>query len=45
MSIPGVEALLKQLNNDQAVGRNWVTKFIHRHPDGMSPDSQVRTVN
>ncbi|KJZ68105.1 hypothetical protein HIM_12504 [Hirsutella minnesotensis 3608] len=28
-----VEALLKQLNNEQTVGRNWVTKFIHRHPE------------
>ncbi|KAM4060889.1 DDE superfamily endonuclease [Hirsutella rhossiliensis] len=28
-----VEALMKQLNNDRTVGRNWVSKFINRHPD------------
>ncbi|KJZ69952.1 hypothetical protein HIM_10660 [Hirsutella minnesotensis 3608] len=28
-----VEALLKQINNEQTVGRNWITKFIHRHPE------------
>ncbi|KAM4058227.1 DDE superfamily endonuclease [Hirsutella rhossiliensis] len=26
-----VEALMRQLNNEQTVGRNWVSKFIHRH--------------
>ncbi|KAM4058179.1 DDE superfamily endonuclease [Hirsutella rhossiliensis] len=25
--------LLKQLNNERTVGRNWVSKFINRHPD------------
>ncbi|XP_044714703.1 tc5 transposase DNA-binding domain-containing protein [Hirsutella rhossiliensis] len=28
-----VEALMKQLNNERTVGRNWVSKFINRHPD------------
>ncbi|KAM4058571.1 helix-turn-helix, psq domain-containing protein [Hirsutella rhossiliensis] len=28
-----VEALIKQLNNERTVGRNWVSKFINRHPD------------
>ncbi|KAM4062366.1 Tc5 transposase DNA-binding domain-containing protein [Hirsutella rhossiliensis] len=28
-----VEAVMKQLNNERTVGRNWVSKFINRHPD------------
>ena len=28
-----VEALMEQQNKKQKIGRNWVTKFIRRHPE------------
>ncbi|XP_044720040.1 tc5 transposase DNA-binding domain-containing protein [Hirsutella rhossiliensis] len=37
-----VEALMKQLNNERTVGRNWVSKFINRHPDIKNKRGDVR---